>query len=197
MKNEQWKKNPTRFIAMTGITIEAFETLLPYFEDSHDFYFNHYNIHGKAVLRQRSYTIYKNSPLASVSERLVFILSYLKLNPIQEQHADLFDMTQKQCNEFLHATLRILEMSLKDSECLPARTEKELLQRLNEIPAELCSEKRLLHDGTEREVPRPADYDEQQEFYSGKKKAYREKCSDYKHVVPCAFHRGNGSWKDA
>ncbi|MCQ4913623.1 hypothetical protein [Bacteroides nordii] len=30
----------------------------------------------------------------------------------------------------------------------------------------------LLHDGTERKIPHPVDYDEQKEKYSGKKKRH-------------------------
>jgi len=40
-----------------------------------------------------NYTIYANSPLPTVEDRLAFILSYKKLNPIQEQQAAMFNMT--------------------------------------------------------------------------------------------------------
>jgi hypothetical protein len=173
MKNEQWRKSTNRFLAMTGMTTEAFDALLPYFEEAHSYYFSHYDIHGKAVLRTRSYTIYNNSPLSTVSERLAFILSYLKLNPIQEQHADLFGMTQKQCNLFVHTLLRILEMAIKDSGVMPARTKDELMKKLENLPEEFNTNRQLIHDGTEREVPRPTDHDKQQEYYSGKKKSTR------------------------
>ena len=175
MKYEDWKKKPTRFVAMTGITQDVFSEILPYFEYAHDFYFQRFDIKGKAVERVRRFKIYKNSPLPTIEERLVFILSYLKLNPIQEQHADLFSMTQKQCNEFVHSLHAVLEMTLKNAEMMPARNQQELLQKLEEIYADEASEKKLMHDGTEREVPRPADYELQKEFYSGKKKKHTVK----------------------
>jgi len=40
-----------------------------------------------------NYTIYANSPLPTVEDRLAFILSYKKLNPIQEQQAAMINMT--------------------------------------------------------------------------------------------------------
>ncbi|MEO0310765.1 MAG: hypothetical protein RIQ89_422, partial [Bacteroidota bacterium] len=39
MKYEQWLKNPIRFKAMTGYSIEQFEELLPTFIEIHDEYF--------------------------------------------------------------------------------------------------------------------------------------------------------------
>lgn len=175
MKSEQWRKSTNRFLAMTGMTIDTFDALLPYFEEAHSYFFSHYDIRGKAVLRTRSYTIYSNSPLPTVAERLAFILSFLKLNPIQEQQADFFGMTQKQCNQFLHALLRILEMSIEQSGVMPARTKTELLKRLENLPEEFNTNGQLIHDGTEREVPRPTDYQEQQEYYSGKKKSIQSR----------------------
>ncbi len=90
MKYEQWLKNPIRFKAMTGYTIEKFEELLPAFTKIHDEYLSKYDLNGKARKGIRSYVIYKNSPLNSHQEQLAFILSYIKLNSLQESHADLF-----------------------------------------------------------------------------------------------------------
>ena len=51
--------------------------------------FVQHNLKGKPHKKGfRKFVIYRNSPLPTVEERLVFILSYLKLNPLQEQHAD-------------------------------------------------------------------------------------------------------------
>ncbi len=175
MKYEQWAKNPSRFLAMTGLDHEVFEQFLPYFEECHRYYFNRFDLDGKPVNRQRLYTIYKNSPLPTFEERLVFVLSYMKLNPIQEQHADMFSMTQQQCNRFLHALLRVFELGLGDCGSMPERTKEGLLRRLEELPEEFLTEKKVIHDGTEREIPRPADYQQQQDYYSGKKKKHTVK----------------------
>ena len=100
MKYQEWQNIPCRFRAMTGYDYSEFSALLPYFEEAHDEYLGHYHINGKPRSGQRDHVIYNNSPLVSYAERLAFILSYMKLNPIQEQHADMFSMTQKQCNQF-------------------------------------------------------------------------------------------------
>ena len=99
MKYLDWQNSETRFRAMTGYDLCEFNDLLPYFEESHDDYLSRYYINGKPRKGQRDHVIYANSPLPCVEERLAFtayfvhstsILSYLKLNPIQEHHADTF-----------------------------------------------------------------------------------------------------------
>ena len=74
VKYEQWKKNPIRFVAMTGYTVEQFGQLLPYFKEAHDQYLSRYQINGKRRKGTRSFVLYANSPLPSVEERLAFML---------------------------------------------------------------------------------------------------------------------------
>jgi hypothetical protein len=165
---QKWKKNPVRFIAMTGYSIEQFSKLLPYFEKAHQHYFSRYDLSGKKKKEFRKFVIYSNSPLPTVADRLAFILSFKKLNPIQEQQADWFDMTQKQCNEFIHSLTIVLEDALQDGCAMPAATAGQLATQLDTAAANML----LLHDGTEREIPRPADEQTQKENYSGKKKKH-------------------------
>ena len=161
----KWSKNAPLFIAMTGYKLSDFNELLPYFGKAHQQYFSRFELSGKKKKELRKYVIYSNSPLPTIEDRLVFVLSYQKLNPIQEHHAALFDMTQKQCNEFIHSFTMVLENALKDACVMPAQTEKELIEKLKTE-----EEVTLLHDGTEREIPRPVDEDAQKDSYSGKKK---------------------------
>ena len=169
MKYTKWAQKPNRFLAMTGYSHEAFELLLPYFKSAHDEYLSKYTLQGKPRKGYRKFVIYSNSPLPTIEERLVFILSYLKLNPLQEHHADTFDMEQKQCNTFIHGLSVILEQALQKSGAMPASTQSELETKLAELSD---SERDLFHDGTERQIPRPQDPDEQKDNYSGKKKKH-------------------------
>jgi len=172
MKYIDWISKPARFNAMTGYSIEDFNRLLPYFEEAHDKYLSVYYISGKRRKGYRIYVMYKNAPLPCIAERLAFMLSYLKLNPLQEQHADTFNIEQKQCCEFVHCFQIILDDALEAASCMPAQTNEELQKQLSELDN---NEKVLLHDGTEREVPRPQDDALQQEKYSGKKKKHTVK----------------------
>lgn len=169
-KYVKWRSNPTRFLAMTGYTFEQFDFLLPYFREYHDEYLSRYEIDGKPRKGIRKFVLYANSPLNTVEERLVFILSYLKLNPLQEQHADLFDMQQKQCNRYVHGLKTILDLALKSAEAMPADTQEEFERQLESLPK--TETKHLFHDGTERGVPRPSDSEMQKTCYSGKKKRH-------------------------
>jgi hypothetical protein len=174
MKYIDWQSTSGRFRAMTGYDPCEFNALLPYFEDAHDDYLNRYFLNGKPRSGRRDHVIYGNSPLPCHAERLAFILSYLKLNPLQEQQADLFSMTQKQCNLFLHGLNKILQLTLKAVEAVPANNDSALQEVLNSGGI-IHEDGLLLHDGTEREIPRPVDYDLQREQYSGKKKKHTVK----------------------
>jgi hypothetical protein len=150
MKYQTRQKNPSRFRAMTGINIATIERLLPCFESAHDEYLSEYDMSGTRRKGLRRYTMYPNALLADRTERLAFILSYCKLNPVQESHADLFDITQRQCHELIHGLNENLRMALR---CMPVQTNKELQEIRSSIDRE--EEKVLLHDGTEREIPCP------------------------------------------
>ena len=152
---------------MTGYSMEQFSRLLPYFDKAHQQYFSRHDLRGKKKKELRRFVIYSNSPLLTVADRLAFILSFKKLNPIQEQQADWFNMPQKQCNEFLHSLTIVLEDALRDACVMPAATAQQLAAQLD-----TAGEMLLLHDGTEREIPRPGDEQKQKENYSGKQKKH-------------------------
>jgi hypothetical protein len=135
MKYLEWQKNPIRFLAMTGYTKNEFDELLPFFKTAHDEYLSRYDITGKPRSGERAYSLYSNSPLPCHAERLAFILSYLKLNPIQEQHADTFSMTQKQCQIFVHGLYKILQKAMQLAEAIPASTNQELQEALSKPEA--------------------------------------------------------------
>lgn len=174
MKYTEYQNNEKSFRSLTGFSCEQFIALLPYFEEAHNEYLTNYDMNGTYRDGRRRFTIYKNSPLPTVTDRLFFILVYLKNNPLQEYHAACFDMDQKHCNSFIHVLYHILEQCLRDADVMPAETQKEFEVLLkdqsseNELPI-------LLHDGTEREIPRPVDEDAQEENYSGKKKKHTVK----------------------
>jgi hypothetical protein len=172
-KYQDWQKKTNRFVAMTGYTVEKFNELLPYFSEAHDEYLSEYKMNGRRRSGLRSYTMYASSPLACMEERQAFILSYLKLNPIREAHADMFGIEQKQCYELIHGLREILHRALEKAGSVPAQTDVELQEILSEWREE--EDKILLHEGTEREIPRPQEEEAQKAKYSGKKKRHTVK----------------------
>jgi hypothetical protein len=169
-KYEKWLKNPARFLSMTGYTIDDFHRLLPYFEQSHDHYLKYREMSGKRKKGLRRSVIYQSSPLPTHAERLCFVLFFLKHNPVQEVLADLFDMDQRQANEYAHGLSTVLSRALELAQAMPARSNEGLQALLNNMEI-----KELVHDGSEREVPRPQDSERQKANYSGKKKRHMVK----------------------
>jgi hypothetical protein len=146
MKYQEWQKKANRFLAMAGYTEEKFSELLPCFKAAHDEYLSEYHMDEKRRRGLRAYTMYANSPLSCMKERLAFILSYLKLNPIQEALADMFGIEQKQCCQLIHGLQEILHRALEASGSVPAQTDAELQEVLSGHTSE--EDAILLHDGT-------------------------------------------------
>ncbi|MDR1884142.1 MAG: transposase family protein [Prevotella sp.] len=71
-----------------------------------------------------------------IEERLAFILSYLKLNPIQEAQADLFGIEQKQRYELVHALETILRRALELCDRVPTTGDRKLQEVLSECPTQ-------------------------------------------------------------
>lgn len=163
---------PRKFLAMTGYTVEEFEALLPYFRVEFENYVAAYRLDGKKRTKRR-YSEYKNSPLPSLEDKLLFILIYLKQGGLQEAHATLFDMPQSNANTWLHRLHPLLNQALAAAGELPARTAEALAQKLElaEPEAEM-GVGLFLQDGTERPISRPKDQERQKTYYSGKKKQH-------------------------
>lgn len=168
MNYKEHKDNHKSFCALTGLPHVQYSHLLPYFEAAHDDYLSEYELNGKRRSKRRSFCIYKNNPLVDVSEHLFFILVYLKNNPLQEYHAACFDINQKHCNTFVRCLNHILRLSLETMGLVPAQTYKELSACLYELSKE-GTQPVLLHDSTEREIPRPVDSDEQKKHTAGRR----------------------------
>jgi hypothetical protein len=160
-------QNPCRFLALTGYTVDEFRALLSFFRVRFQAYVSRFTLEGKPR-QHRTYSTYKNSTLPSLEDKLLFILSYMKTYPLQQSHAQLFGMQQSQVSQWIHFLLPLVKASLADCDELPDR-EKENIN-LDEDEAGL-----FFHDGTERPINRPQDPEEQELYYSGKKKQHTVK----------------------
>jgi hypothetical protein len=160
------KQNAKQFLAVTGVEIKIFEQLFEFFEKVWYEYIFHYTVSGE--LRQRIKAKRKDNAFEDVQTMLVFILSYLKNNPLQETHASMFGMNQPQCNLWIHILKRILHKSLSKAKTLPLRSTKYLQKALS-------GTEDIFVDGSERPIPRPKDKDVQKDYYSGKKTSYDKK----------------------
>jgi hypothetical protein len=102
-----------------------------------------------------------------MTDRLLFILFYLKTYPLQEVQAFMFNMSQGQANEWIHRLAEVLKSALADLDCLPEQEGERLAEILQGNEALSFAQ-----DGCERRRQRPKDDDVQKEYYSGKKKTH-------------------------
>jgi hypothetical protein len=154
-------KNPDKFLALTGYTLEEFRALLPHFRTQFERYIQTHTLDGKSRNKRR-YCDYTNSPLPTIEDKLLFILIYFKQGATQEMHATLFGMCQPDANTWIHLLHPLINQALAGLGELPAR----------DTSAFTPSEGVYFHDGTERPIQRPKDKGVQKEYYSGKKKQH-------------------------
>ena len=70
-----------------------------------------------------------------MADKLLFILTYLKQNPIQEVQGQLFGMSQSNANKWIHLLHAVLNQALAHQELLPARTADDLAALLRTAQA--------------------------------------------------------------
>jgi hypothetical protein len=155
-----------RFLALTGLTLPEFDSLLVAFARS---YQRHYPADRTAAgqPRQRAAGGGRTAVLHGPAQKLLFLLAYLKTYPLQVVMAELFGLSQPQVNHWLGRLLPLLRDALDDLGALP--------QRGGCAFAEAKPGPRLIIDGTERRRQRPKNPEKQAAHYSGRKKTHCDK----------------------
>ena len=122
-------RRPTDVLDMTSLTIDEFQALLPDFEQAFQAHMAQWRLDGKPRTARR-YTTYTNCPLPTPEDRLLFILVYLKTNPLQVAHGLMFGLPQGKTNQWIHLLLPVLCQALREMDDAPSRTLSELAERL-------------------------------------------------------------------
>lgn len=163
------KKNPAVFQCFTGLNLAAFYDLLPSFEAAYETDLEKRE-QARTQKRQRTRGAGRTSALKGLEDKLLFILFYFKVYPVQEVQGYIFGMGQAQAWEWIHRLPPILKQALGYQLQLPARKVQEIEQVLK-----MCPALEFIIDGTERPIRRPKDPQKQAENYSGKKKRHTVK----------------------
>ena len=100
------------------------------------------------------------------TEKLFFVLYYLKTYPTFENLGFIFGCSNKTAHENLYKFLPILERALEELKVLPKRS----FETVDEFIEYIKKNEDLLIDATERIHHRKSDYEAQKELYNGKKK---------------------------
>jgi hypothetical protein len=166
---EYLKNHDNQFLALTGLKYPEFEILMPYFQAAYDeLYPPAFNWHGAP--RQRKIGGGGKDTLLGMEEKLVFILSHLKTNPLQSAHGAQYKRSQAWANKWIHRLTPVLHRALDKSGVMPSREGDDLMvQESEEETAE------YMIDGTARERERPKDSRARDAHYNGKEKAYTDK----------------------
>jgi len=161
---EQLKNKPAMVKCLTGLTVEGFLALLPAFAAAYDVELNDRD-KRRGTPRQRERGAGQKGALPQLADKLVFILFYFRLYPIQMAQGFFFGMGQPQANEWIHRLSPVLKAALGYDLQLPARQPQDIKAVL-----EACPGLEFIIDGTERPIRRPTDPERQRANYSGKKK---------------------------
>ena len=170
LKYEELRKNKKQFVALTGLTIEEFEKLLPAFNLAYERK-NSSNKTQQGKERKIKEGSGRRSQLKSYEQKLLFVLVYEKSYPLQEMMAVLFGLDQGQVNRWLQRLLPILKDALDDLGLLPERDGSKFARhergKGNKSP--------LIIDGVDRRRQRPKKAEKQKLHYSGRKKTHTNK----------------------
>ena len=168
---EQVHKHPKLLLAMTSLTHAEFQQLLPHFQYAWEQYVQQHYVDRDN--RQRQYGAGRSeATLVSLEDKLLFILYYMKVYPLQEILAFEFGMVQSTANEWIHILSEVLQKALDHGGYVPERDPKQLATVLAS-----AAESTYGIDGTERPRQRPRDAEKQKYYYSGKKKHTRSRIS--------------------
>ena len=167
----QVQEHPKLLLAMTGLTRTEFLQLLSHFQYAWEQYVQQHYVDRDD--RQRQYGAGRSeATLITLEDKLLFILYYVKVYPLQEILAFEFGMVQSTANVWIHILSEVLKKSLDHGGYVPERDPKQLETILT---AETESTYGI--DGTERPRQRPRDAEKQKHYYSGKKKHTRSRIS--------------------
>jgi hypothetical protein len=163
-------RDDRQFKALTGISFDEFQQLLPVFTESYQELIQE-RYESQQDLRQRKPGGGQKGKLPSMELKLFFILYYWKVYPTFDVLGLQFGLDRSKACTNVHNLWPVLERNLDKLGVLPARKfccVEELLVAFDDVYD-------LFIDATERPHCRPKDRDEQQKKYSGKKKHHTVK----------------------
>jgi hypothetical protein len=121
---EELKRKPKTLMAMTSLRPPEFDGLLAHFAAA-----------WKEAVGTDPAKGGRPPVIATMEDRLLFIVFYLKTYPLQEVIAHLFGLSQPQAHFLIHQLAAVLGKALEAGEHKPARLTDEMLSRLAEEPA--------------------------------------------------------------
>jgi hypothetical protein len=132
------QSRPTEFLDFTSLTLDEFQQLVPPFEAAFQAHMAAWRLDGKPRIA-RQFAVYKNCPLPTPEDRLLFMLAYVKTYSLQVVQGRLFGMGQSKANQWIHVLLPVLLAALRALGDAPARSLAALAQRLGISEADMAT----------------------------------------------------------
>jgi hypothetical protein len=95
---------------MTGLTPPEVTALLPHVEHAFLACMKHHAIDGHPRTSRR-YRPYDTSPVPTMADTLLFILTYRKQNPLQEVQGQRCGLSQSHTNQWIHLLPPVLNQA--------------------------------------------------------------------------------------
>jgi Helix-turn-helix of DDE superfamily endonuclease len=150
------QSRPMEFLDFTSLTLNEFQQLVLPFETAFQTRMAAWRMDGKPRTARR-FTVYKNCPLPTPEERLLFILTYVKTYALQVVQGRLFGMVQSKANRWIHVLLPALLATLRALGDAPARSLTALAQRLGVSEADAATMVAPLPEDSAPIATAPAD----------------------------------------
>src|SRR5262245_21343877 len=119
----------TEVLDLTSLPVDAFQALVAPFAAAFQAHMGHWRLDGRPRTARQS-TTYKNCPLPTPEDRLLFILIYLKTYPLHVVQGRLFGMGQRKAHQWMHVLLVVLRATRCALGDAPGRSLTALAQRL-------------------------------------------------------------------
>lgn len=156
-------------LSLTSLTAAEFFDLLPYFDREWQLFHAQVDLQGHRRCIKK-FTEDERISLKGSSNKLLFVLIYLKQNPLQCYQGLAFNMSQGKVSQWLKILLPVLEAALAKKALMPTRTSGHLLKTLKVLAGQV-----LYLDATERPIARSVEWERQAYEYSGKKGSHTVK----------------------
>lgn len=165
---ERCLKDKRLMSAMTGMTPEEFQNLIPAF--SLAWLHKKHEQHERDA-KKRKFGGGRTGFLKTIPEKLFFILFYYKCYPTYDLLSVIYGWNRSNACRRQFQISPMLEEALGRKLVLPVRQIRSIEEFVQAFP----EAKEVFIDGTERPIQRPKDKKKQEEYYSGKKKRHTNK----------------------
>jgi len=164
------KSHPNIFLRLTGHTLKEFDYIFDKFKSAYEKKLREKMFNPQ---RKRAYGAGRPSHLLTLEDKLLFILTYIRVYPLLFLQGLIFNLSESNACFWVHELLPLLDEALGYAHKRPARGGRNLEEIIAEFPELLNLG--ILGDGTERPTRKPKNQENRKSWYSGKEKHHTRK----------------------